>query len=83
MNLTKLVNALNKGLREINTLERKLARMSENMYTRHAPTVNSKLQVLEGRINALLDAVEPHEEAGECKWYHTPQGSFITLVKRR
>ena len=83
MNLTKTVKELNKALMEINMLERKLASMPDKAYHQLNPKLSAKLEVLEGRANALLDAVEPHEEAGLCKWFTTPSGSFVTVVKTR
>ena len=78
MKLDKLVRDLNKGLREINEIEVYTAKKGA-----HGAKLSSKLEALERVVNRLLDKIEPHENAGLCKWFHTPSGSFVTVVKTR
>ena len=74
------VRKLNETLKEINQLERRLAGAKSSAFSAMTNRVNSKLRVLEGTANRLLDELEEYEIAGVCRWKDAADGSYMQYV---
>ena len=83
MTLKKAVQLYNKILKDINDIERKLAKCSDAAYAQYKPKFGPKLESLRLKEAQLGDELEIAESEGKVKWVHRDKASFLTIITGR